>query len=398
MTRAADPDTAVAILGHGLVSAAGTGVDATRRTLATSPPEPEVVRVPAIQRALPFFRVGEDPTPAGERLYTQAARAAEEALSAAGLTADERAHTPLLLGSSSLELPASEAHYAEGLARGERPYPLERSGFALLAHDLGKRLGIGGGETLFNTACTSSANALLYARRLLLAGRAEQVLVVGCEGYNTLSLAGFESLMLLAGDQLRPFDEGRDGTILGEGAGAILLGRAPDGEDGRHFRLRGGAQACDTSSPTTSSPEAIRAVMVAALEDAGCGVGAIDLIKAHATATPSNDIAEAEALAALFTEESPDITALKGWFGHTLGACGAIEIPALLACLEAGWLPATAGLHQPLATLPAPPAREPGPFGGGTVMANFFGFGGNNTSLVLEAPAAGAHNRREDSR
>lgn len=384
---------AVDILGYGLVSAAGTGRATTLRTLSTTPPRTESVEVPAILRPVPFFRASHDPTPAGERLYRQAASAAAEALDMAQLTTEQRARTPLLLGSSSLELPASEAHYAAGLARGEQPLPLERSGFALLAHDLGQRIGIGGGETIFNTACTSSANALLYARRLILTGRADQVLVVGCEGYNSLSLAGFESLMLIAGERLRPFDENRDGTILGEGAGAMVLGRAPEEGGVEHFRLRGGAQACDTSSPTTSSPEAIRQVMMAALKEANCQVGEVDLIKAHATATPSNDAAEAEALSELFRGKSPALTALKGWFGHTLGACGAIEIAALLSCLEDGLLPASAGLADPIPGLPAMPAQEAGDFQGGTVMANFFGFGGNNTSLLLECPSgvASAH-------
>lgn len=255
-----------------------------------------------------------------------------------------------------------------------------RSGYGMLADTLARRLGVNGPCMTFNTACSSSANAALYAARLIDSGAIEHALVLGTESYNRLSLLGFASLMLVSDSGLRPFDASRDGLVLGEGVGALVLGRP---ERGRAAHISGGANLCDTSSATNSRPEAIAHVMQSALTDAGITVSDLAAIKAHGTSTPSNDKAEGEGMKLAFGDRLPPFTSMKGHFGHTLGACGALETAALLAVLDAGFLPATAGFAERDPDLGISPMTERGGAAEGHYLLNYFGFGGNNTSLVL---------------
>jgi 3-oxoacyl-(acyl-carrier-protein) synthase len=259
----------------------------------------------------------------------------------------------------------------------------ERSGYGMLAEVLARRHGFRGFRLTFNTACSSSANAALYAARMIARGELDHALVLGTESFNRMSLLGFASLMLVSESAARAFDASRDGLILGEGVGAIVLGRA---RPGQAAWLCGGANLCDTSSATNSRPEAIARVMKAALTDAGVAPGAVSAIKAHGTSTPSNDQAEGEGMKQLFGERLPPFTSLKGHMGHTLGACGALETAGLLATLREGFLPATAGFEETDPDLGIAPERGNRPAGAGTYLLNYFGFGGNNTSLVVRCP------------
>lgn len=149
--------------------------------------------------------------------------------------------------------------------------------------------------------------------------------------------------------------------------------------------LLGGANLCDIHHVTSAAPDggAMRAVMEMALADAGLAPADVVLIKAHGTGSPDNDAAEAAAMHALFGDELPPFTGLKRYLGHTLGACGAVELAALLGCLRAGFVPPTAGFAAPDPELRIAPLTESRPAPGGAVMLNFFGFGGNYASLVI---------------
>ena len=270
-------------------------------------------------------------------------------------------------------------------------------GYGNLAREIAERFGLRGPKYTLNTACSSSANAALYARALLAEGRIDHALIVGAEGYNRLSLLGFASLMLLTREGYRPFDRARDGLILGEGVGAFVLGRG-DAEKGDSplrgqspFSIVGAATACDPSSPTNSLPERVAEVMREALADAGLEPAQLAAIKAHGTGTPSNDLSEGQAVRAVFGASLPPLTSVKPYTGHTLGACGAVELLAMLACWREGFLPPTPGFSAADDALGFAPVMQPQPLGAGAMLCNFFGFGGNNTSLVLaRAPDPGA--------
>jgi len=207
--------------------------------------------------------------------------------------------------------------------------------------------------------------------------------VVGVERLCATTLSGFSSLMLLDPRGCRPFDAARRGLHFGEGAGALLLG-TEDGANAQQPRLLGGASLCDVHHPTRANPDGsgMARCIRQALEDAGVAPAAIVAIKAHGTGSSDSDAAEAAAMRSVFAR-MPPFTALKGYFGHTLAACGAIETIALLAGLAQGHIPAVAGFETTDPEIGVSPLRRPILAAAGRYLLNYFGFGGNCASLVV---------------
>jgi 3-oxoacyl-[acyl-carrier-protein] synthase-1 len=302
----------------------------------------------------------------------------------ASLSAAERQRLPLFIGSSCFSIGQSETGYAAALARSQaQAYPMPHCGYDWLASLVRQAIGSGGASYTFNTACTSSANAIMGACRALQAGLYRHALVLGAELANLTTLSGFSGLQLLS-DRVLPFEVGREGLVLGEGIGAVLLSveGPPDA-----IRLHGGANNCDTFSVTTADPEgtSVAAVLRQSLAQAGLGPEAIQGIKAHGTGTPSGDLAEAAGLRKAFPE-LPPFSVLKPHIGHTLGACGVIELVLYAGALAQGRLPARPGpvTADPELGIQALSVSRAAPRG--YYLLNQFGFGGNNTVLVLEKP------------
>ncbi|HET7922965.1 MAG TPA: beta-ketoacyl synthase N-terminal-like domain-containing protein [Gammaproteobacteria bacterium] len=334
---------------------------------------------------LPYYRINDgaalfDPA-RFERLLAPVVRAAVDE---AGLDTRDAQSLPLFIGSSCFGIGASEAAYAEALARDpEQALPMPYCGYQDIA-DMAQRALDGNGDSYtFNTACTSSANALLAALRALASGRHRHALVIGAECANRTTLAGFAGMQLIA-EALRPFDAARSGVVLSEGVGAVVVSSQPGKR--ADFVLRGGASNSDPYSVTTANPDggSVAAVLRAALADAGIAADAVRGIKAHGTATPSGDTAEALGLRQVF-ERLPPITALKSRIGHTLGACGVIELVLYAQAVREGFLPATPGYTTPDPVLGIEPLTQAAEASRGCYLLNQFGFGGNNTVLVLEA-------------
>jgi 3-oxoacyl-[acyl-carrier-protein] synthase-1 len=373
------------LLGAGLVTCLGTGlraqVPALRHTRAPAPRSAHETR----DSPWPYHAIGG--ATSGDRVHGFLDEAVRHALLEAGLGAAERRRMAVFIGSSCLDLPHHERRFAEATAQGRIDLPIRGPGYGAVAADLAARFGIEGPQYTLSTACSSSANALLHARRLLAAGLADHALVVGVEAFNQLSVQGFGSLLLLSQEEYRPFDRRRTGLILGEGAGAMVLGRAPLEANVMPFALAGGASACDTSGATTSRPDRVASVMAGALDDAALRAEQLCALKAHGTATTSNDLVEGQAMR-MALAQPPPFTSLKPYVGHTLGACGVIESLLLLAAWREGFLPATPGFADPDADVGVEPVTTPQPLPAyGAVLCNFFGFGGNNTSLVFTREA-----------
>ncbi len=369
------------VWGLGLVSALGDGVPAH----VTGMREARVRAAGRVRdwdgRWAPFYEV-RGVRQAG-RLEALVDKAVEQALVSAGLDEQQCRGLSLLVGCSGLELPGHQDHYQD-MSAAERA-EVKRPAYGHVAQELAQRWNLGGAQYTLNTACSSSANALLYAQRLLAAELAEFVLVVGVEVKSRVSAMGFAALMLLARAAYQPFDAGREGLVLGEASAALLLSSRPPPDGRPAFALRGGASACDPTSPTGSAPPRMARLIDAALADAGLTLADIHAIKAHGTGTPANDLAEGQAMAML-SGPLPPFTSLKPYVGHTLGACGALETALTLAAWDAGFLPATPGFAQPdpqleLSPLTAALALPPQ----GSLLLNYFGFGGNNTCLVFGA-------------
>jgi len=360
--------------------------------LAEAPPQPSRVTLDygGTQGQVPYLLLPDFPVEAlEERLYAVVEGVLERALDEAQATPAERGAMGVFLGTSSADVSVSEARYQRDLAtRPDEALALAGSNsIANLTLHLRQRFGLGGPDYSFNTACTSSANAFMAAEEMVTQGRLEAALVVGVELFNIVTAAGFQSLGLLAEGAMRPFDRSRGGLTLGEGCSAAVLTRRP--HSARDLRLLGSATLCDTYSMSTTNPDGstVERVINQALACAGVEARDIAALKVHGTASLHSDEAEAAGMRAVF-DRVPPLFALKPHIGHTFGACGLNELLLFREATAQGWLPATPGVASPeRADLGMPLNQHPTPLEPGHFLLNYFGFGGNNTSLVVSNAA-----------
>jgi 3-oxoacyl-[acyl-carrier-protein] synthase II len=245
------------------------------------------------------------------------------------------------------------------------------------------------------TACAAGTHALANAARLIAHGRCDVVLAGGSEApFVETAIAGFTNMTAFSSVGIsRPFDAERDGFVMGEGAGVMVLEEWDMAlERGATIlaEILGGASTADAHHITAPSPGGIGAItcMRLALEEAGVEPDQVRHINAHGTSTPLNDMAEAFAMAEVFGPDGPLVTSTKGITGHALGAAGAIEAVAVVLAMGSKLIPPTAGYAT--ADPEMPPINlvtgSPAPWEPGISMSNSFGFGGHNGSLVI-APA-----------
>jgi 3-oxoacyl-[acyl-carrier-protein] synthase I len=370
-------------LGAGLATHLGTGLAENLAALHRRPPSSQMLerRVDDRIEQIPYKLLRDFPLDDPEaRLPAVVEAVVDAALREAGLRPDDRRKMALCVGSSSFDISVSESLYRKELAAGGHVLPLRSSSFANLAEAVRRRFALSGEDYSFNTACTSSANGLWYASRLVRAGAVDHALVLGVELMNDFTALGFLGLGLLTRSEMRPFDAGRDGLVLGEAVAALVVGRGDDGA----FHWRGGANVCDTHSMVAACPDgaAISAVIEDALADAALAASDIAAVKAHGTANPANDDAEAAGMLRAFPV-LPPLCALKPFLGHTLGASGLTETILFYRALEKGFLVATPGIGADAADCGVMLNQSERPMTRGHFMMNTFGFGGNDTSLVI---------------
>jgi 3-oxoacyl-[acyl-carrier-protein] synthase-1 len=247
-------------------------------------------------------------------------------------------------------------------------------------------LGIDTQPWCFATACTSSLSALDAATTMIRSGQITHALVLGLELDNDTSVAGFAALNLLSGSGCRPLDVTRDGLVLGEAVGALWLSAEPCQGAWDNWRVAGLSAALDHYSATGPNPDGsvIARTMSQALKQAQREPTEIELIKLHAAGSPSIDAIEAKALRDVFGEKLPPLVSFKAYLGHTLGASGAVELSALVACLHRGIIPTTAGFDSIDPAIGMMPTTTTLHVHVGTVLFNMIGFGGSIVSLVLE--------------
>jgi 3-oxoacyl-[acyl-carrier-protein] synthase II len=189
----------------------------------------------------------------------------------------------------------------------------------------------------------------------------------------------------------RPFDVARDGFVLGEGGAALVLeelGHATRRGATIYAEVLGAASTADAYHITAPDPDSGGAITCVrlALEDADVAPSDVGHINAHGTSTPLNDLAEARALHAVFGDQVPPVTSVKGYLGHSLGAAGAIEAVVAVQSVANGVIPPTAG------TVDVDPELNldvvlgaPRPLERRIILSNSFGFGGHNGALVIGA-------------
>jgi len=235
-----------------------------------------------------------------------------------------------------------------------------------------------------STACSSSAKVFASAYRHIKAGLCDAAVVGGADSLCFSTLYGFSSLGLVSDRPCRPWDAGRSGMNIGEGAGFALLEKKDGGVAG--VALLGYGESSDAYHMSSPHPEGAGAAtaMKSALAMAGVTADAIDYINLHGTGTRANDASEDRAIMKVFGGGTP-CSATKGWTGHTLGAAGITEILFALGSIERGFIPGTLNSERLDPALSAGVLLRNRVAPVSCVLSNSFGFGGSNCSLVLGA-------------
>lgn len=303
------------------------------------------------------------------------------ALAQAMLPWDALRRTAVFIGTSSGDIGEHERSYARARVADREAIAITLPWQGEMAERVARRHGLGGPRYSFSTACSAGANALLYAAWMIRSGRLDHALVLGVESQNRMSLLGFSGMLLATRGTCRPFDAERSGILLGEAVAATVLGANPAGNVG--WRLAGGATLCDIGHPTNPAPAQIEQTLRAALDDAQMRSADIVAIKAHGTGTPGNDLGEGLGTRDAFDGEPPPFTSIKPVLGHTLGACGVVETLVMQACLDAGALPGTSGFETVDPAIGLAPQARTLALARGPLLLNYFGFGGNDCSLVV---------------
>ena len=303
----------------------------------------------------------------------------EKAIANADLKSHEISQLSVFFGSTSNDIPIYEDTYKTS----RQVLSQTSSGYGNIANEIANRFKIKAGCYTFTTACTSSANGIIFAANMMAQGYIKRALVVGYDLFSNLGFYGFESLKLISPSPCKPFDKNREGIVIGEGCGALILDlKNATPED---FYYLGGANICDTYSVTTHNPEGdqIAAAIREALAFAGVESRQIDAVKAHATGSYHNDLTEGNGLNQVFNNHMPPITGLKPFIGHTVGACGVIELILFTEAVKSGFIPATLGFVEIDDEINIEPITRAVPIQTGTFLLNYFGFGGNCVSLVV---------------
>lgn len=259
--------------------------------------------------------------------------------------------------------------------------------------DIATYFGVFSDYTTISTACSSAANALILGAEMLKAGDADIVVAGGTEALSKFHLNGFNSLMILDHERCRPFDATRAGLNLGEGAAYVVLER----EEEALLRgakidawLAGYGNACDAFHQTASSPEDTGAQlsMQKALSMAGLNPKDIQWVHAHGTGTPNNDGSESVAIQGVFEGVKPFVSSTKGFTGHTTSAGGAVSAVISILAMQQGFVPANLGFNEPMEN-GFTPTMGVDDVDLEHVMVNAFGFGGNDSSLILSKVPCG---------
>jgi 3-oxoacyl-[acyl-carrier-protein] synthase II len=267
----------------------------------------------------------------------------------------------------------------------------------MMAHtapvNIGVFFGVTGRIITTSSACTSGSQGIGFAYEAVKSGKQTAMIAGGSEELSPVYAAVFDTLFATSvrndapATTPRPFDSERDGLVIGEGAGTLIL------EEREHALARGAtiyaelvgfgtnSDGCHVTQPNAAT---MKVAMQLALDDAGLDASAIGYVNAHGTSTQHGDIAESLATSELFGPAMP-ISSLKSYMGHTLGACGALEAWITIEMMREGWYAPTLNLDQP------DPKCAPLDYIRGEgrrldceyVMSNNFAFGGINTSLIF---------------
>jgi len=334
------------------------------------------------------------------RVALLATRATELALSDAGLLDDESikdGRMGVSYGSSAGSTTAF-ADFGHMLINQDTDGLNANSYIKMMAHtapvNISIFFGLKGRVHTTSSACTSGSQGIGYAYEAIKFGQQQMMVAGGSEQLCPTEAAVFDTLFATStlNDtphlSPKPFDKDRDGLVIGEGAGSLILEEL-DSAVARgatiYAEVVGFGTNCDGTHVTQPNAKTMQAAIQAALDDAGISAGEIGYVSAHGTATDRGDVAESAATHAIFGANTP-ISSFKSFTGHTLGACGALEAWVSIKMINEGWGHATANLNniaEDCADLDYI-MGEPRKIDTEYVMSNNFAFGGINTSLIFK--------------
>lgn len=248
-------------------------------------------------------------------------------------------------------------------------------------------LGIKDFLSTISTACSSSANSIMFGARLIKQGILDRVVVGGTDSLSKFTLNGFSTLMILDKENCKPFDAQRKGLNLGEGAGFIVI-ESEKAAKGKQIlcELSGYGNANDAYHQTASSPDGAGAclAMEKAFRVSGLKPSDISYINAHGTGTEINDLSEGTAIDKIFDKKVPMISSTKAFTGHTLGACGGIEAVFSVLAIKHNMVYPNLNYVHPMTELSFTPEKEMKKDQKiDHVLSNSFGFGGNTSALIF---------------
>jgi 3-oxoacyl-(acyl-carrier-protein) synthase len=322
--------------------------------------------------------------------------AAREAIEDAGIGDRSSLRTGFISANTVGGMDKSEGFFADFLSdpRKGRLRDVVQHECGSVTEWVAEQLGIRDYVTTISTACSSSANSIFFAARMIRHGLLDIVVAGGTDALTKFTLNGFNTLMILDRKYCKPFDEHRNGLNLGEGAGYLVLVservaasmKAERLEWKAYCRLSGYCNANDAYHQTASSPEGTGSylAMKGALEQSGLEPADIGYINLHGTGTQNNDLAEGIAIRRLFDPRFPAMSSTKSFTGHTLGASGGVEAVLSALAVKHGFVYPNLRWQTPMAELPFVPEtvfRKIEPIR--HVMSNSFGFGGNCSSLIF---------------
>ena len=382
----------VVVTGLGAISCAGAGTGALWRALlaGTAPDDRHVPTFDASHLGGPKELRRLDPF----TLFALAA--ADEAWRQSGLeTTVANAASIIATGIGGLQTLTEQLNVLnERGANRVSPFLIPMMMPNAAAAAVSMRFGTRGPCETITTACAAGTHAIGYAARLVASGRVDVAVAGGAEAVIApVSIAGFSNMTALSSSGIsRPFDVNRDGFVMGEGAGVLIL-ESFDHATARGANIlaeiRGAASTADAHHLTAPDPEGAGAVecIRLTLRDGQLDPSEVDHINAHGTSTPLNDRAEGRAVATVFGDRRPPVTSIKGYLGHSLAAAGALEAVVSVMTLQHQLIPATIG------TLTIDPdinvdvvlgaAR---PYEIRNIISNSFGFGGHNGCLAISQP------------
>lgn len=394
--------TDIVVTGIGLITALGDSVEANRRALMKC--QSGVTRlenVDTVYAKQKFF--GEikhknnflkDFLAAHETGVTRTSllslHAFQQAISHAGLSSAEisESTTALISANTVGGMCLTNEMYADANCSDQGSEYVQSYDNGASTLYLQKRFKMNGWCNTINTACSSSANAVMFGARLIKNGMANKAIVGGVDSLAKFTINGFNSLYILSPEASKPFDKDRQGLNLGEGAAYLVLEKASDVPPEKVLaRLTGYCNRNDAFHASALSDEGIGPfeAMNGALQMAGINPSSISYINAHGTGTENNDAAESQAMIRLFGKV-PAFSSTKAFTGHTLGAAGSIEAVFSIMALTNQEVYPNLNFNACIPETELIPILKYQEQEVKHVMSNSFGFAGNCSSLIFAAP------------